>query len=477
MADSTGTPCDAVLYRWAPAWGLPSISVPCLQVEAYLRLGKVAFAVQDCAAPSASPTGQLPALDTSADLVGAHAAVSGSAPPPLAEFAAARQLIDYLKRKVVDLDRGLTASQRAEAAAYAALVEAKLQPALVFTTWCEAGPYGAHTRPAYGAGLPFPLSRLAPRAARAAALRHFGGEGAAAAVYGGAAEALDALGARLAATTSGDYFFGGQPSSLDALLYGCLAYLRSAPVVHPQLGARLGAHRSLGAYVERLSGVAFEAPAPAAADAELDWSAWGAAADDKYSKARTEKESELQRKGRRWLLCAGAAIAAYVFLSGQYLQLQLGGFEFEEEEEEEDATVAHSACCPISSRGAPAPRALPPSPSSRRLAVRPRASGEGGGDVDEAWRRFQRRSGFKLPEVERQNVRTQAPPRFTNRSGEWNSGPTGDQLRRQERAVLDAWTQALQLQLAAGGTIVVVLLLLFAAGGPPSDARCTLPWC
>ena len=60
----------------------------------------MAFAVQDCAAPSASPTGQLPALDTSADLVGAHAAVSGSAPPPLAEFAAARQLIDYLKRKV-----------------------------------------------------------------------------------------------------------------------------------------------------------------------------------------------------------------------------------------------------------------------------------------------------------------------------------------------------------------------------------------
>ena len=41
---------------------------------------------------------------------------------------------------------------------------------------------------------------------------------------------------------------------------------------------------------------------------------------DRYSKARTEKEGELQRKGRRWLLCAAGAIAAYVFLTGQYIQ-------------------------------------------------------------------------------------------------------------------------------------------------------------
>ena len=37
----------------------------------------------------------------------------------------------------------------------------------------------------------------------------------------------------------------------------------------------------------------------------------------RYSKARSEKESELQRKGRRWLLCAAAAIAAYIVASGQ----------------------------------------------------------------------------------------------------------------------------------------------------------------
>lgn len=75
--------------------------------------------------------------------------------------------------QVVDLDRGLTASQRAEAAAFAALVEGKLQPALLYGAWCEAAPFGAHTRPAYGAGLPFPLSQWAPRATRKALAAHF----------------------------------------------------------------------------------------------------------------------------------------------------------------------------------------------------------------------------------------------------------------------------------------------------------------
>lgn len=167
-------------------------------LQAYLRLAKVQLAAQDCAAPSASPTGQVPALDTSADLVGGDAAASAHLPPPLAELAAARTLIDYLKHKVgasaigsaaaaepgtaaapsrrpllgraaccaaplaaaarpppprcqpsqspawprpapgqvVNLDRGLTPAQRAEAAAFGSLVEARLQPALVYSTWC-----------------------------------------------------------------------------------------------------------------------------------------------------------------------------------------------------------------------------------------------------------------------------------------------------------------------------------------------------
>lgn len=104
-------------------------------------------------------------------------------------------------------------------------------------------------------------------------------------VYQDAAEALDALASKLGSNTSGgDFLFGTQPSSLDALLYSCLAFLRAAPVVHPRLQQKLAGHRVLGTYVERLSQLAFSSTVPAAADAGLDWSQWDGrrgAADDK----------------------------------------------------------------------------------------------------------------------------------------------------------------------------------------------------
>lgn len=104
-------------------------------------------------------------------------------------------------------------------------------------------------------------------------------------MYQGAADALDALAIRLSAnasaTSAGDFFFGSQPSSLDALLYSCLAYLRAAPVVHPQLQRKLAGHRVLTAYCDRVSQLAdFDSTVPAAADANLGWSAWGGGTTD-----------------------------------------------------------------------------------------------------------------------------------------------------------------------------------------------------
>ena len=85
------------------------------------------------------PAGQLPALETPQELVDA-AAPSGS------EFESARAIVEHLRHSRQDLDAGLSPAQKAEAAAFAALVEAKLEPAVLWTTWCESESFSKHTQ-------------------------------------------------------------------------------------------------------------------------------------------------------------------------------------------------------------------------------------------------------------------------------------------------------------------------------------------
>jgi len=61
---------ELILHRWPGHWGLPSLSPQCIAVETYLRLAGLRFSCEDCKTPYASPSGQLPALDQDADVVG-----------------------------------------------------------------------------------------------------------------------------------------------------------------------------------------------------------------------------------------------------------------------------------------------------------------------------------------------------------------------------------------------------------------------
>ena len=63
--------------------------------------------------------------------------------------------------------------QRADLMAFTALVEATLEPATAFTTWCEKQSYSLHTRAIYGAGLPLPLNYWIPWKQRRVALQRF----------------------------------------------------------------------------------------------------------------------------------------------------------------------------------------------------------------------------------------------------------------------------------------------------------------
>jgi hypothetical protein len=111
-------------------------------------------------------------------------------------------------------------------------------------------------------------------------------------------------------------------------VFGCLAYVRAAPVVHAELRRRMEAHPSLSHYVNRLAADQFASEVPRAADADLSWSqrapggaTGGGAAGERYSKRRSQAEVEQARKARWWLAGAAAAVAAYVVFSGEYMAL------------------------------------------------------------------------------------------------------------------------------------------------------------
>lgn len=141
-------------------------------------------------------------------------------------------------------------------------------------------------------------------------------------LYSQAAAALAALASHLAVAASGPYFLGAQPTSLDALLYGVLAYLKAAPVVHPELRKKIAGSPALTAYVDRISSRHFATTVPSAADSDINWSQRQATNGGGGSQqGKPSKEGELQRKGWLWLAGAAVVITGYVLFQGQYFQL------------------------------------------------------------------------------------------------------------------------------------------------------------
>ena len=60
---------------------------------------------------------------------------------------------------------------------------------------------------------------------------------------------------------------------------------------------------------------------------------------------------------------------------------------------------------------------------------------------------------------------------------DWNAGARQEALKRQERFLLNVFSQDTFMK--SGGALVIVFffIMVLLAGPPPSDGRCTLPWC
>lgn len=123
----------------------------------------------------------------------------------------------------------------------------------------------------------------------------------------------------------------------DALLFGCLVFLKAAPVVHPDLQRKLD-DPALSAYVEHISTDYFASRAPSAGvSTGMHWSQWRPTAERERSRpSLSERDMELQRKGRLWLLIAAGAIAAYIILGGQYLSIELEDGDFGDSDDDDE---------------------------------------------------------------------------------------------------------------------------------------------
>ncbi|KAL3141776.1 hypothetical protein ABBQ32_004451 [Trebouxia sp. C0010 RCD-2024] len=319
---------QCLLYKWQPGWGLASISPACLEVEAYMRFASIDFAIENCTYTHTSPTGQQPALDVSGELISSDN-----------EDKAARLIIDHLKGNVKDIDANLSQSDRADLTAYRTLVQTILEPASLCTMWLEADSYSTYTQARYGQGLPFPLCFILPRIQQfhvRQSLAHTTPEQ----IYESLEPAYAALAERLNGS-DGDYIFGANPSSLDALLFGHLAFHEAAPVSCPEIQHQLRQHPVLKEYVDRISKDIFEKPVPFGASImSQEWSQRAQAAA-RGASGRAEKqqhaqaEEDLDRNGKIWLGAAAAAVVAFCLFSGQYITIA-GGYEFEDEDDTDD---------------------------------------------------------------------------------------------------------------------------------------------
>ena len=229
-----------------PAWGAPSLDPACRR-QAYLKFCGAAYAVEEGAHQLSA---RLPVLEAGGEQAGASA------------------LYAALRRRGHDADAALSAEQKAESAAFCALVEEVLGAALLYS-WYEVGAnYEQAIRPALAAGMPLPLSLYMPWSIRKRAHSQLArrrclddddalarGE-----------EALRALSVRLGER---HFFHGDAPSSLDASAFAYLTAVLRCPLPEDRLRRCLRGLANLTRFCELVEKRFFDGapPPPPAAPA------------------------------------------------------------------------------------------------------------------------------------------------------------------------------------------------------------------
>jgi len=223
------------LHQFPTALGMPNLSPFCMKVENWLRLAGLPYEIRWQPDPRKGPVGKLPFV-----------VVDGET------LCDSERIIARLSQKHgIDLDAGLSAEQRAVSHAFGRMLDEHTYWALVHARWIDPAVWRRFRRVFFGA-LPLPVRGLVATIAQRQVRRDLRSQGIGrhpeADLYARLAADLASLSALL-----GDqpFFFGEQPTKLDATAYAFLGNIWEAQL-DTAAKPLLGVHTNLVAYCSRM---------------------------------------------------------------------------------------------------------------------------------------------------------------------------------------------------------------------------------
>lgn len=226
------------LHKYVPFGDTPDMSPFCIKMETYLRMTKRAY-VTKVGDPRKSPKGKLPVVEIDGELL-----------------ADSRFIIEHLEAKSDAIDAHLDAKQRALATAVRSMIEEHLYWIAVYFRWKDDAAWAKY-RPVFDRyaeetntpkiALPFMVPFIRRDMLRAMHAQGSGRHGREEIAKIGN-DIIDAVAELMG---DGPFFFGEQPSTIDATLYGFFASLLHAGLDSP-LVEHARTRPNVTAYVDRM---------------------------------------------------------------------------------------------------------------------------------------------------------------------------------------------------------------------------------
>lgn len=307
---TSGASSDLVLVTRPGAFGLPTACPACLPAFLYLRLAAISFQEQVTAVEPDSE--DLPAVEYG-ESVG-FASENGG-------------VMEFLrKEEIVDLDAGLSESEKAELETCKAMMESWVADASAYEVWMREN--DRQCKAVYFAELPWGLALALNWKQRVAVMQRLGVTPVNAAVrseemYRKAGNAYAALSVLL---SDQKVFFSNRPTSLDAVVLGHLLFHMRVPFEVPTLKGEIIKHPNLVKYAESWSKQLLgegedsidDAFQPKAPPPPLRKQAKKASKEKEMpaKKEKSEKEVVFKKRAKYFVIAQVVAVLMYAVFTG-----------------------------------------------------------------------------------------------------------------------------------------------------------------